>query len=224
MDINTPIASIMPSAIARETLSDLVTDLLARSVLQVWLYSNNVNPANTVNLASFTECTFGGYARVNVTSFTTVKQDPVGNAFALTPLVSFDCDGTSSDNVCGAILVGTKTGGVAATATNAGNSGAYAALFTITAGGSGYENAPKVRLTGATGSGATAHAVITAGVVTAIVLDTPGTGYTTYLVVIDPPLEVVQQSQLSTTGINISTSTDSINTNVQLAIPPYLAA
>lgn len=50
--------------------------------------------------------------------------------------------------------------------------------FTISNGGSGYSTAPTVALTGGGGTGATAVAVLTAGVVTAIQIVNPGTGYT----------------------------------------------
>lgn len=46
-------------------------------------------------------------------------------------------------------------------------------------GGDGYVTAPLVSFSGGGGSGATAHAVITDGKVTSIVIDTVGTGYTT---------------------------------------------
>lgn len=52
------------------------------------------------------------------------------------------------------------------------------ASIAVGAGGSGYTTPPTVELTG-DGTGATAHAVLTADVVTSIVIDTPGTGYTT---------------------------------------------
>ncbi|MBK1868249.1 phage tail sheath C-terminal domain-containing protein [Aestuariivirga sp. YIM B02566] len=48
----------------------------------------------------------------------------------------------------------------------------------VTAGGTGYTTVPNVTITG-DGSGATAHAVLTAGVVTSIVVDSQGAGYTT---------------------------------------------
>ena len=48
----------------------------------------------------------------------------------------------------------------------------------VTAGGSGFTS-PTVAITGGGGSGATAAATVTAGVVTAIVITNPGTGYTT---------------------------------------------
>ncbi len=50
--------------------------------------------------------------------------------------------------------------------------------FTVTNGGTGYTSPPAVALTGGGGTGATAHAVLTGGVVTSIVVDTAGEGYT----------------------------------------------
>jgi hypothetical protein len=95
----------------------------------------------------------------------------------------------------------------AASATNAGNGGAYANAFTIASGGNGYLTAPSVRLTGADGSGAAAHAVLTRGVVTSIVLDAPGNGYTTYGVNIDPPPPINTFFFTS----NVATATATIN-------------
>ena len=48
----------------------------------------------------------------------------------------------------------------------------------ILSGGTGYTSAPRVRILGGGGTGATATAVVTNGVVTAINLTNPGTGYT----------------------------------------------
>jgi hypothetical protein len=78
---------------------------------------------------------------------------------------------------------------VAATATNPGKKGAYSATFNITNPGSEYpaNQPPTVTLTGAGGSGARAHAVITNGTVSAIVLDNPGSDYTSYGVEITGP-------------------------------------
>lgn len=47
------------------------------------------------------------------------------------------------------------------------------------AGGDGYQSAPAVSFTGGGGTGATAHAVVSNGKVTSVVIDTAGTGYTT---------------------------------------------
>lgn len=49
--------------------------------------------------------------------------------------------------------------------------------YVVTNGGSGYVSAPAVTITG-NGSGATAHAVLSNGVVTKVVVDTAGIGYT----------------------------------------------
>jgi hypothetical protein len=55
----------------------------------------------------------------------------------------------------------------------------------ILSGGSGYTQTPTV-LIGGNGTGATAHAVVSGGVITDIVVDTHGTGYTTAFVNIIP--------------------------------------
>ncbi len=47
----------------------------------------------------------------------------------------------------------------------------------VTNGGSGYSSAPSVTISGGSGTGATAHSVITGGVVTAVILDNAGVGY-----------------------------------------------
>ena len=47
----------------------------------------------------------------------------------------------------------------------------------VTNGGSGYSSAPSVTISGGSGTGATAHAVVVAGTVVAVILDNPGTGY-----------------------------------------------
>ena len=47
----------------------------------------------------------------------------------------------------------------------------------VTDGGSGYTSGATVAITGGSGSGATAHAVVNGGVVTAVVLDNPGHGF-----------------------------------------------
>ena len=67
----------------------------------------------------------------------------------------------------------------------------------ITSGGTGYKLAPTVTITAApgdTGYGASAHAVLTAGVVTSIILDTPGQGYTL------PPVITITNAAGDTTG------------------------
>jgi len=54
----------------------------------------------------------------------------------------------------------------------------FVSHFTLISGGSGYTEAPQVKITGGNGSGATATANVSAGVVTGLNLITSGTGYT----------------------------------------------
>jgi uncharacterized repeat protein (TIGR01451 family) len=57
-------------------------------------------------------------------------------------------------------------------------SGLFVEGISLTNGGSGYTTAPTVSITGGGGTGATAKAVLTNGVVTNVVLTNPGYGYT----------------------------------------------
>ena len=223
-DVYDPINAQMSVRSAIERLNDFTTDLLARSFCQLWLYQNNVVPAPGNTLAAFQEATYSGYARFTVNSFTNTAVDPQNNAYVTSALADFTCNGGGVNNtIYGSLLVATNPSGVQATATNAGNSGAYATTFTITAGGSGYQVPPAVHLTGATGTGATAHAVLTNGVVTSIVLDTPGSAYTTYTVTIDPPMEIIKQNVLSQGGISMALATDALTTYTQLIEPSQAA-
>lgn len=75
-------------------------------------------------------------------------------------------------------------------------SGSTIGSIAVAAGGTGYNNAPTVKIVG-NGTGATAHAVVTAGVITSFVVDTPGTGYTgTPTVVLNPNTNLVEILQL----------------------------
>ncbi|MES2439688.1 MAG: autotransporter-associated beta strand repeat-containing protein [Verrucomicrobiota bacterium] len=56
-------------------------------------------------------------------------------------------------------------------------SGVSGTSLAVTGGGSGYIGAPLVKLTGGTGTGATGYAVLTAGVVSSVVITSPGIGY-----------------------------------------------
>ena len=62
--------------------------------------------------------------------------------------------------------------------------------YIVTSGGNGYLTAPTVTVSGGGGSGATAHAVIGAGVVTGVFPDNAGSGYTSApTVTMSPPPE-----------------------------------
>ncbi|HYO09377.1 MAG TPA: autotransporter-associated beta strand repeat-containing protein, partial [Tepidisphaeraceae bacterium] len=56
-------------------------------------------------------------------------------------------------------------------------SGVSAATVSVASGGSGYVGAPLVKLTGGSGSGATGYAVMNNGVVSSVVITSPGIGY-----------------------------------------------
>jgi hypothetical protein len=90
----------------------------------------------------------------------------------------------------------------------------------ISNAGAGYLTAPAVRLTGATGAGATAVAVLSStGTIQSVDLTNAGTGYTTYTVVIDPPLTLIKQNVLSSGGISMTLATDALSTITQLVEP-----
>lgn len=194
-----------------------LTELLLDD-LQVMLYQNPVTILPETSMAELIEANFGNYSRGDIASWSDVYKDSVGNSYALAPLHIFSCDGSSGNTIYGMAIVA-GNGGDQATATNPGNSGAYDAGFVITDGGTDYTAAPRVRLTGATGSGATAHSVITNGVVTSIVLDTPGSGYTTFTVELDPPMNLIEAGNFPT-PITMTDATDALAVVPELAIPP----
>lgn len=223
MDVYSPLSSAVTVLAAQEQLSDYLVDIAARSIKQVGLYANNVTPNVNLTLANLTEASFGGYARITATPFTAIGRDPQGNSYATTPLLVFQANGNAPSNlIYGAFLVATKPGGTTATATNAGNgSGGYDTDFNVTNAGAGYEAAPPVTITGADGIGASAHAVINAsGQVTSLVLDAAGSGYTTYTLTMQAPVELVKISQLSQTGIAMGAATNQLVTFMQVQMPP----
>ncbi len=56
-------------------------------------------------------------------------------------------------------------------------SGGVSPNLKVTAGGSSYASAPAVTISGGSGSGASAHAIVAGGAVVSLVLDTPGSGF-----------------------------------------------
>ena len=56
-------------------------------------------------------------------------------------------------------------------------SGGVAPTVTITNAGVGYTGTPTVAITGGSGSGVTAHAVMSGGIITQVIVDNPGSGY-----------------------------------------------
>lgn len=220
-DVYPPQAAQMSVKAAQEILADLITDLNARTQVQLWLYQTNIAPNPTNTLANFTEANFGGYARQTIASWSAVGVDSSNNAFATAAITNYACNGTGTPNqIYGSILVGTPSGAVNATGSGVGgNAGSYGSV-SVTNPGAGYTAAPAVTVTGATGTGAVITSVINAsGQVTAFNVITPGSGYTTYTVTVDTPKELIKQNVLSASGISMAVSTDVLPTFCQLIQP-----
>ena len=220
MDLTVPQQTVLTN---RENLAIATAEvavLVASTLVEMGLYTNNIVPDRGTVLSQLAEADFGGYARTAIAAWDGPYIDALGNAWFISPLQIFTADGTTSNQIFGSFLA-RDNAGVRATATNPGNGTEYDPVFTITNGGTLYEVPPLVSLTGATGTGATAHAVLTNGVVTDIVLDTPGTGYTTFTVSIARPQSLVAVNQFDA-PLNISLATDAIATNQEIYIPPVV--
>ncbi len=102
----------------------------------------------------------------------------VGPVVSLSQLSLVGGSGSDSFSAPQAMPFTDTTGVKTITITNPG-SGYYTGLAKINViyGGQGYVSAPKVIISGGGGINATAHAVVNNGVVTDIILDSPGTGY-----------------------------------------------
>jgi hypothetical protein len=219
-DVYDPVGAQMSQQSATERLAQYITYLQGLTNLQIWLYSNNVVPAPANTLANFTEVNFGGYARATGIMFGSQGLDVNANAYATSALVTFACSGASpSGTVYGSLLVGTPAGAVAATITAVGGIGGAYGSYTITNPGAKYSAPPKVTPTGASGSGFAATAVLTNGEVTSLLVTNAGTGYSTYTMTLDAPLELIKQNVLSQNGISMALATDLIVTYTQLIEP-----
>ena len=109
----------------------------------------------------------GGYA-VNAATGATTQFAPTGT------FSNPDCTCWASQR----ILIQDPTAGYCTWDTNTFvKQGGVSPNVRVTAGGSGYVSAPAVAITGGSGSGVTAHSVISGGAVVAVVIDNPGVGY-----------------------------------------------
>ena len=87
-----------------------------------------------------------------------------------------------------ALVTSTNTSRQATASAN--RSGSFIISYNLLDGGSGYTTPPNVHVSGGGGSGATAHAIVSGGVVTDVLADLAGSGYSsTPTVTIDPPPE-----------------------------------
>lgn len=221
-DVIEPIASVLTQNEIVDILNLEEADLAANALVQLGLYTNSITPGPSTTLANLTEATFGGYARKTISAWNGPYVDQLGNAYLISALQVFTCDGTNGQGIIGSFLA-KNNGGTLAVATNPGNAGEYHINFTVTNPGTLYQTAPRVNLTGATGTGATAHSIINGdGEVIDIVLDNPGSGYTTYTVVIDSPQSLVATNPFPA-AVNMSAATDALPTTQQLTIPPISA-
>jgi hypothetical protein len=208
-------------AAALEQLADYITDLEARSVVELWLYNNNVTFTPNMTLSSFSESNMGGYTRFNVLSggFTTPAPDPQWRAYTSTQLAVFTYTGGQTDTIYGSALVATNPNGVQAVGTATLTSTAVSALA-FSNDGSGYAVAPKVTFSGGGGSGAAATVTISNGAIGGYSIITGGTGYTAAPTVhIDPPLELIVANQLSQSGIPMSTVGQNVLCTGQIVVP-----
>lgn len=76
--------------------------------------------------------------------------------------------------------------------------------ITVAAGGTRYDNAPMVEIVSGTGSGASAHATVSGGVITGFVMDSIGTGYATDpTIVLNPNTVKVPITQVDGTTFDV---------------------
>jgi hypothetical protein len=110
-------------------------------------------------------------------------------------------DSAGSGYANGNMTIGTPPASVTATATGTATAGAVDALVTVSVPGGYYTAAPAVTVLGGN-SDATAHAVVSGGHVTSIVIDVPGTGYTTPVAfTIAAPAAAVQATASATISV-----------------------
>ena len=163
------------------------TALLTATVFMK-IFVNNLIVTFSTQLGDLTEATAPGYAPYAVTVLNGPALDADGNAYMVSDSAFFACTGGGDDVCYGAYLV--EALGAAATATFTGASGGYS-LPVITSGGTNYQAAPRIKATGAGGTGAILTSIITDGVVTGITIVAPGTGYTTFTAAIEPPEKLI---------------------------------
>jgi hypothetical protein len=120
-----------------------------------------------------------------------------------------------------ALVTSTNISSQAVATANMGNTSPneYVASFTLLGGGNGYGTAPIVTITGGGGSGATATATVSGGVVTAINLITPGSGYSSApTVMIAPaPTDIIYTTYWSNDGTSSGGSQPATDVSVPVA-------
>lgn len=164
------------------------------------LARNAFSPGEDLTMAGIEEVDFSGYSRASGFTINGPYADQDGQVYGVLDLQVFVHNGGPvGDTATGAWLA--FVSGTQATGT-AGQTGGLVDSPAVTAGGDSYEAPPRVVITDATvGTGATAHAIVTNGAVTGLVIDNPGSGYTGPIVTIDPPMQLVAAQLFDTPEI-----------------------
>lgn len=199
-----PIATVFSLGAVGEMLSGMIADLAANTA-EVMLYQNQVEVDFNTQFRDLVEANFSGYARVAATVWSNLSIDSEYTTYFVGPICDFQCSGAGIQNsINGAALVTAVT---PATVTFTLVGGEYTAPV-VGAGGGPYLSPPVVTITGATGSGASAVAIIdSTGAVTSVVITSPGSGYTTATATIDgnPQLQATWPFQ---EVVNMALATD----------------
>ncbi len=161
MDIVEPINTTLSTYTTDLMLSSFATTLTSNSAVALKLYNNNVSVQPSTLLSALTETNFGGYAPILIASWNGPYVDVNLQAYILSALAIFTCNGTSSDNVYGAYLVA-DNGGTRATATATVASSTVSAI-TIGTAGTGYTIPPVATFSGGGGTGAAATFTLSGG-------------------------------------------------------------
>lgn len=106
----------------------------------------------------------------------------LGTGGTATHVVSITVTVPGANNTAATAVI-TSGSGATASVTVGGSGGNKVVAFTSIVGGANYTSIPTVTISG-DGTGATAHAVLTSGVVTSLIVDTQGTGYSAATVTI----------------------------------------
>lgn len=181
-----------PSIYVTPTLIDQLTSWKSAILTAgIWakLFINNITVSASTDLADLSEAVAPGYAPISVNAIDGPYLDGSNNAYMSTPKLNFTTTGGGTDLVYGCYVV--EQIGAAASATFTGVSGEYTAPV-ITPNTVPYAVPPRITPTGASGSGAVFTGVLTAGILTGITINNPGSGYTTFTVNIEPPTKLIE--------------------------------
>lgn len=86
---------------------EMIVNKTAAQNLVLKLYSNNITPSDTDTAATYTECTFTGYAAITLTGASWGAASGGSIAYAQQ---TFTCSGAGSENVYGYYVTQTSSG------------------------------------------------------------------------------------------------------------------